>query len=641
MAFLASLHVSLSTRPYQELFAPQRLSQEILGAVSVVSFPESSIISFFRLNSTMSHLTFDSLSIAMRKKVLLRKRKCLLASCCNLKRGLRDIVAWRAFRNIQVSARRSKKTTKWRRIMAIVVLQWFVSFASFAYDESTRGALYTSHGTVDEFLRRVEKNPDVSLIPLSDFRVIVSELPHVCFPGPPLTMPVGDEYISPSSVAQMCDGTYHGLESSSWESLRKNIESSSRTCRNADVVFMPFFPACLIRALPVLRKTSHPRLVFPDLTITQTIADNFLGVLNPPRGKTLVFAVAQGFGRHLIHGKSASALVNAFNDSVMWTANGELNDTGFNIGKDIVVPALVPLRWRQPLPEIGDRKILVSFSGKVELDFYRHSRGTRQALYRYTVLSGDPRIVFRNTAGEKRWRNMQKIMYQSKFCLALEGWWSWTPRVSEAVIAGCVPVVLSSSQVPPLSLFVSFDRYGVFLHPRDMFRVADILEEFVRSGRYLKLFEGVQRVRDLYDWHKFGSLSALVEMQLQRRTKMSTYSIPQFAQNRLTAYKETPIGTHYQSMLSSSSDDIVDLSSDASVEELSKLTVCIDNFMKHDVENVIDKYLREFPTTVDQVVVVSNGKSNVPPRLGLTRVGGAEQLGPRGFLIQCWRLAKS
>ena len=45
-----------------------------------------------------------------------------------------------------------------------------------------------------------------------------------------------------------------------------------------------------------------------------------------------------------------------------------------------------------------------------------------------------------------------EALFASKYCLVVEGYAPWTPRLSEAVGAGCVPAILSPALLPPFPL---------------------------------------------------------------------------------------------------------------------------------------------------------------------------------------------
>ncbi|KAJ8603060.1 hypothetical protein CTAYLR_006654 [Chrysophaeum taylorii] len=59
-------------------------------------------------------------------------------------------------------------------------------------------------------------------------------------------------------------------------------------------------------------------------------------------------------------------------------------------------------------------------------------------------------------------------MRDSKFCLVIEGYAPWTPRLVEAIKAGCVPAILSPSYRPPFASLLDWHKFAAFLAPEDV-----------------------------------------------------------------------------------------------------------------------------------------------------------------------------
>ena len=61
-----------------------------------------------------------------------------------------------------------------------------------------------------------------------------------------------------------------------------------------------------------------------------------------------------------------------------------------------------------------------------------------------------------------------ELMAHAKFCLVIEGYAPWTPRLVEAIKNGCVPAILSPSYKPPFADLLDWSKFSVFLQPTDI-----------------------------------------------------------------------------------------------------------------------------------------------------------------------------
>ncbi|KAL6610332.1 hypothetical protein ACP70R_040301 [Stipagrostis hirtigluma subsp. patula] len=66
-------------------------------------------------------------------------------------------------------------------------------------------------------------------------------------------------------------------------------------------------------------------------------------------------------------------------------------------------------------------------------------------------------------------------MQRAVFCLCPLGWAPWSPRLVEAVVFGCVPVVIADGIVPPFADAVPWEELGVFVAEEDVPRLDTIL----------------------------------------------------------------------------------------------------------------------------------------------------------------------
>lgn len=116
-------------------------------------------------------------------------------------------------------------------------------------------------------------------------------------------------------------------------------------------------------------------------------------------------------------------------------------------------------------------------------------------------------------------------MARSKFCLVIEGHSPWTPRLVEAIKAGCVPAILSPSYRLPYSKVLDWTKFAVFLRPSDIPNIPSVLLRY----DYEKLSENLMKVRKLFSYcvppHECSGDDAvpLVAFQIATKNKIRTF----------------------------------------------------------------------------------------------------------------------
>ena len=53
------------------------------------------------------------------------------------------------------------------------------------------------------------------------------------------------------------------------------------------------------------------------------------------------------------------------------------------------------------------------------------------------------------------------LMAQSTFCLVVRGQAAWSPRLDEAVFAGCIPVIIADHYEPPFSSVLDYPAFSL------------------------------------------------------------------------------------------------------------------------------------------------------------------------------------
>ena len=156
----------------------------------------------------------------------------------------------------------------------------------------------------------------------------------------------------------------------------------------------------------------------------------------------------------------------------------------FHVHKDISIPTSNFVR-RPPPPRPGHRDLLAFYAGsgtfflpkqrkvKNQLPFPGIREGRRRIKEVWGNRTRNPDIVVSSlTSPQEYWAALGR----AKFCPIMGGFAPWTPRLTEIVFAGCVPVVFSSL-LPPFVRVLDWSQFSVrvpSLH--GIWRLREILE---------------------------------------------------------------------------------------------------------------------------------------------------------------------
>ncbi|CAM0149628.1 unnamed protein product [Urochloa decumbens] len=160
-------------------------------------------------------------------------------------------------------------------------------------------------------------------------------------------------------------------------------------------------------------------------------------------------------------------------------------------GRSITVPPYAPPQRMESrlLPPATPRSVFAYFRGLFydagnDPEGWRYARGARAEVWENFRSSP----VFDISA--ERPGTYYEDMQRAVFCLCPLGWAPWSPRLVEAVVFGCVPVVVADGVVLPFHDAIPWAEAAVFVAEEDVPRLDTILtsippEEVVRRQRML------------------------------------------------------------------------------------------------------------------------------------------------------------
>ena len=111
------------------------------------------------------------------------------------------------------------------------------------------------------------------------------------------------------------------------------------------------------------------------------------------------------------------------------------------------------------------------------------------------------------------------IMSNSVFCLAPEGIFAFTPRISESIMSGCIPVIISDTFEPPFSSKLDYDEFSVRVSMDDLPNLPQIIKNIPIEQVTQKL-DRVQQISSMFTYNsppQFGDALYQIVQQLENK----------------------------------------------------------------------------------------------------------------------------
>ncbi|GAB4813993.1 hypothetical protein N2152v2_001039 [Parachlorella kessleri] len=321
------------------------------------------------------------------------------------------------------------------------------------------------------------------------------------------------------------DGWLYGAETALHEML---LQSEHRTLdpEEADLFYLPVYTSCFI--FPVLGAADFPYFHSgPVAWRTHAAANMLIEVFHWVRahhpywdrkgGRDHILLVTHDEGSCWVPAMLRPAIILSYwgrtdLDHISGTGYWPDNYTADSShpvwqpeGHDVVLPMFSSPGRFQASPFLGaaprDRSILAFFRGRLQTDNPAFSRGTRQFLARTAAEQGwwEAHKIFITEHGEPpgfAGRNYSVLMASSVFCLALMGD-GWSSRFTDAVLHGCIPVVIQDQVEMELSSLLDVSAFSLRVAQADMGRLPEILKAVPRE-RIQEMQAALWRV-----WHKY------------------------------------------------------------------------------------------------------------------------------------------
>jgi glycosyltransferase involved in cell wall biosynthesis len=176
---------------------------------------------------------------------------------------------------------------------------------------------------------------------------------------------------------------------------------------------------------------------------------------------------------------------------------------GFQPGKDVSVPEInlydgdTPPQLLAPAPVPASRQFLAFFAGG------RHGPVRDLLLRHWKGRDPDAFPVIEHGQGDDDGPELDyyAFMRRARFCLCPSGFEVASPRVVEAILAECVPVVLSDGYALPFADVLRWEAFSVAVPVADIPRLREVLER-IPAPEVERLRQGVRQVKRHFMLHQ-------------------------------------------------------------------------------------------------------------------------------------------
>ncbi|XP_020094022.1 probable glucuronosyltransferase Os03g0107900 [Ananas comosus] len=253
---------------------------------------------------------------------------------------------------------------------------------------------------------------------------------------------------------------------------------------DADLFFVPVYVSCNFSTPTGLPSLRHAR---PLLSSAVRLLSSRFPFWNLSRGRDHLFVASHDFAA-CFHPMEDVAVADGIPDflrhSILLQTFGSRRPHPCQQAAHVVIPPYVSpdiALHLPPDPAAVPRDIWAFFRGKMEVHpknisgrFYSKKVRT-EILERY---GGNPRFYLKR----KRYAGYRAEIARSVFCLCPLGWAPWSPRLVEAVVLGCVPVVIADDIRLPFPEVVRWEEISLAVPERDVARLEAVLDHVAATN---------------------------------------------------------------------------------------------------------------------------------------------------------------
>ncbi|KAI4344190.1 hypothetical protein L6164_011442 [Bauhinia variegata] len=267
-----------------------------------------------------------------------------------------------------------------------------------------------------------------------------------------------------------------------------NSEKSNFNAKNPDeahVFLVPFSIANIVHYVykPIISISEY------DSNRLQSLVEDYISTVankypywNISKGADHFLLSCHDWGPRVSYGNP-----EMFKNFIRVLCNANLSE-GFQPNRDVSIPEVYLPKEKLGPPYLGqgpmNRTILAFFSGgahgNIRKILLKHWKDKDNVVEVHEYL--------------KKGQAYTKLMGLSKFCLCPSGYEVASPRVVEAIHAGCVPVIICENYSLPFSDVLNWSQFSLEIPVDRITEIKTILQN-VSNRKYLKLYMNVMRVR--------------------------------------------------------------------------------------------------------------------------------------------------
>ncbi|GKV03432.1 hypothetical protein SLEP1_g15730 [Rubroshorea leprosula] len=270
--------------------------------------------------------------------------------------------------------------------------------------------------------------------------------------------------------------------------LEVNKKFTTKDPQKAHLFYLPFSSRMLELTLYVRNSHSRNNLIQYVKTYVDSIATKY-PFWNRTGGADHFLASCHDWAPAETRGRLLNCIRALCNADI---------DVGFTIGKDVSLPETYVHTAQNPLKNLGgyppsQRHILAFFAGNM------HGY-VRPILLKYWGNKDPDMKIFGPMPHTKGNSNYLEHMKSSRFCICAKGHEVNSPRVVEAIMFECVPVIISDNFVPPFFEVLNWESFAVFVLEKDIPNLKTILLS-ISEERYVEMHKRVKKVQKHFLWH--------------------------------------------------------------------------------------------------------------------------------------------